>query len=82
MAPSTSATTPVKLEAIIETQGLNSLYTAAATFVTVDSPSPPIEGLVTTAQQYFWWDFVQSDVYKGQTRFGRGGGDTNTPCGF
>ena len=68
--------------------GTGSLYTAASqtiqgyTAETTLGGGDQNEGLLTgSAQQNFWWDFAQTNIFTGQTQFGRGGGST-APCGY
>lgn len=90
----TGITTPAGISATenvlqeISESGVNSLYTAGGITIqafVMDGPSSipaGIEGITgNTNAQNFWWDFAQTNVFMGQTQFGRGGG-TGSPCGY
>ena len=82
-SPGGSAIT-VNLESYIMEYGVNSVQSVTGTIVIIDTLGSPAsnDGAAVTSDQLFWWDFAQTNVYTGQTQFGRGGGDSNTPCGY
>lgn len=79
-----SSSSTQNLLAYIDPSMAASVRTIAATVTTYasSSPGPAQDGVIITGSQNVWWDFLQSNVFQGQTQFGRGGGATTAPCGW
>lgn len=39
-------------------------------------------GVITKTSSTFYYDFLQTNTFSGQTQFGRGGGASTSPCGW
>lgn len=78
-AGGTAGTIPTPIyTAIGKTSSDNVLLVAA----TVSTLSATVDGIVLTSSNTAYWDFMQTNVFQGQTVFGRGGGAATGPCGW
>ena len=74
------STTTIPIYTAIGKTAEDNVLLVAATVIAYISTTA--DGIVISASQAAYWDFMQTNVFQGQTVFGRGGGAATGPCGW
>lgn len=79
---SPASTTIIPIYTAIGKTAETNVLLVAASVQTYSSSAPLADGIAVSGSQAAYWDFMQTNVFQGQTVFGRGGGAATGPCGW